>query len=798
MGKLNILFVLLQFNWKFVVKKFKIGLKLKITLTLIFVSGISCVILAMLWVSSIKNAHFESSFRQLINLRNIQAERIENYFTTIHNILKVFESNPAIVGASRDFQAGWNELDGVTSVDSLERYYAEWFKNNSSFFPYGVNMAEFLPRQAKTKLLQEKYIINNPFPPGEKQKMVADSKNVLYDQAHARHHQMFLNIKERFGFYDLFLIDHHTGNIIYSIYKENDFGTNLLTGPYSQSNLAKLTRLLMENQDKDTIITVDFQPYMPSYDAPASFFGYTLKDSSGVVGILVAQISIEEINRIMTLNKQWEKNGMGETGEIYLVAEDKTMRSDSRFLVEDKKSLLKQLEELHADSNTLRKIDLYNTSILHQKIDTRAINQALEGKVDSGVIRDYRDLPVLSAYQPLSLPGFQWVITAEMDEGEILSGVNEFLVKVLLVLVGVWCVIIFVSIYFSDRLLSPLLNFIQTAGKISHGDMKARVTINRNDEFEIFANVFNEMAINVETQQQRIVMQKDKLQNAYEELKKMQTQLIIKEKMVTLGTLSAGIAHDLRNPINYISGSAQAIPDLLKDIKAFINDLFKRKTISGETIKALADEHHVLKSFEMAEKLLAKIDKGTLLTVDIINSLRTYTYSTDLKPVQFNLHTNLDATVSITNHLTKNVAKVNKEYSGAPLITGYPGKINQVFVNLISNAADAIQSVNKDVLGTIFIKTLLVHEDGKESVQIKVGDNGCGVPDGLKEKIFDLLFTTKEQGKGTGMGLHMATTIIKEHSGRIDLEEETIKIDGTDERFTVFVVTLPVGASKCM
>ncbi|MDH5397402.1 MAG: HAMP domain-containing histidine kinase [Cyclobacteriaceae bacterium] len=772
-------------------KRFKTGLKLKITLALILVSGLTCLIIVLIWVSSSKKTHIENTFNHLISLRNIQSRSIENYFSNLRNTMDVMANNPTIIDAAKSFRAGWNNMDEQASTPLIEKYYLDWFSNHATYFPQEINKSDYVPQQNTTKVFQKNYILDNPHPPGQRHLMTERGDGNQYDQVHRRYHPMFKDIMEQFGFYDIFLIDHKTGDIVYSVFKENDFGTNLQHGPYQNSNLAALTKTLIDYIEKDTVVMADFKSYVPSYGAPASFFGKVLRDSTGVNGILIAQLSIDKINDIMTLERQWEKNGLGHTGELYLVGSDYLMRSDSRFVFEEKNVLLSQLRSIKTDSATIRNIDLYGTTILHQKIVTEAVEGALAGNTNHRKINDYRNIPVLSAFQPLNLTGLQWVLVAEIEEDEIMGSIRNFISMIILIILGIWIIIIFTAVYFSDLILKPISRFIQTAGKLSQGNLQARVQLNTADEFETMANVFNEMAMNIEAQQLRITIQKNRLKSAYEELKNTQTQMVINEKMATLGSLSAGIAHDLRNPINYISGSIQAFPHILENLNSFHQRLKEMESVSADQLEQLADEFQISKTYSILDNLLVNIKTGVDKSIEIINSLQTYSFSQDTKPVNFDLHTNLDATLVITNHMWKNAVEIKKEYGEIPPINGYPGKLNQVFGNLITNAVDAILSSEKENRqGIILIKTEYLSNE--EMVQIKIADNGVGVPEDVKDKIFDLLYTTKAPGKGTGLGLHMSVTIIKEHHGHIALEKEAFQINGQMQNFTTFVITLPL------
>lgn len=168
-----------------------------------------------------------------------------------------------------------------------------------------------------------------------------------------------------------------------------------------ESNLAKLTAAVRQAKGTDYVKIADFESYRPSYGAPAAFIAAPIFNKSEFIGVLAFQLPVDEINNVMTGNRNWRSDGLGETGETYLVGQDYLMRSVSRFLVEDPKGYAKTLRGLGVSENTINKINKYGTSILEQKVQTSAARDALAGRQGTQIINDYRGIPVLSSYAPL-------------------------------------------------------------------------------------------------------------------------------------------------------------------------------------------------------------------------------------------------------------------------------------------------------------------------------------------------------------------------------------------------------------
>jgi two-component system NtrC family sensor kinase len=268
-----------------------------------------------------------------------------------------------------------------------------------------------------------------------------------------------------------------------------------------------------------------------------------------------------------------------------------------------------------------------------------------------------------------------------------------------------------------------------------------------------------------------------------EKLKSTQAQLINSEKMASLGQLTAGIAHEINNPINYISAG---INPLKRDM-AEINELFNRyRKISQNgydenllnDARQYSDEIESEYLFEEIQSLLHGIEEGATRTTEIIMGLRNFSRMDEDAMKTANINDGIDSTLMLLKNKLKNKVKIIKDYGQIQPIDCYPGKLNQVFMNIINNAADAIKDK-----GTITIRTW--SEGG--SVLVSIKDNGMGMPDKVRKKIFEPFFTTKDVGQGTGLGLSISFGIIEQHNGSISIKSAAGK--GSE-----FIIRLPINS----
>lgn len=260
----------------------------------------------------------------------------------------------------------------------------------------------------------------------------------------------------------------------------------------------------------------------------------------------------------------------------------------------------------------------------------------------------------------------------------------------------------------------------------------------------------------------KLLENKNDLEQAFKKLKETQDQLIQSEKMATIGMLTAGIAHEINNPINFISSGSQLLFDIETDLKEILK---KDDTRSSEILMKL-------------DLVISSIKKGVERTTDIITSLRNYLrYDGDVF-IKHNILSSLHDALLILQNTYKDKIQVHEQISDVPMVECIPGKIYQVFVNLLSNAVDSI-----DEQGDIYI-SISCNAD-KSNVEVCIKDTGSGIDKEILPIVFDPFFTTKEVGKGTGLGLYIVYGIIQQHNGEI-------KVESTKGKGTTFIISLPV------
>lgn len=309
-----------------------------------------------------------------------------------------------------------------------------------------------------------------------------------------------------------------------------------------------------------------------------------------------------------------------------------------------------------------------------------------------------------------------------------------------------------------------------------------------------------EEALRVSKENERIVREQNeileqmvrertqKLEDALNTLKEAQSQLVDAEKMASLGQLTAGIAHEINNPVNFISANIGPLRRDMEDMKELLEWL-ENKLREGENATSIQEMEDFKEEIEFdyiideIDELLQGMQDGTDRTVEIIKGLKVFS-RVDEQDIKFvDLHEGLDSTLILINNSIKDLIILEKDYGDLPKIECYAGKLNQVFMNILNNAAQAIKAnPDQKEKGKIIIRTRRLSD---QLIEVKVIDNGPGMPDSVKKKIFEPFYTTKPVGEGTGLGLSICYNIVKNHNGEIEVESES----GVG---TTFTITLPI------
>jgi methyl-accepting chemotaxis protein len=392
----------------------------RLLLALLAVSLIPMAFMGYASQRSASEALRDQAFKQLETVNTITGQSVERYFRTLHDELRVLSEDRMVAAALREFTAASDSLltdDGsdektmTKARRALETFYAGEFavayRKATGSDPDSRGLVASLDDTAI--ILQDLYIRGNEFPFGQKAGLDAADDSSAYTKFHAIYHPIFRNLKEKYGLYDMFLMDATTGRIVYSVCKEIDFAAPLRSGPIAGSNLQAAFQEAVTAGTRDAVSYAPFDRYLPSLMQPASFIAAPVFDGRELVGVVAFQVPLDRVSAIIG-----ETTGMGATGETYAVGSDRLFRSESRFA-----------SDIGVTSTVL------NPEL---KVDTKPAHSALEdGKSGTAMGVDYRGKPVLSSWRPVTVHadtaggrrGVRWALISEIDQAEVFAPIER-------------------------------------------------------------------------------------------------------------------------------------------------------------------------------------------------------------------------------------------------------------------------------------------------------------------------------------------------------------------------------------
>lgn len=306
--------------------------------------------------------------------------------------------------------------------------------------------------------------------------------------------------------------------------------------------------------------------------------------------------------------------------------------------------------------------------------------------------------------------------------------------------------------------------------------LRKQAEVDLKEAKSLLEQINQELEVRVQERTSALIQEKEKAEQALKQLQQMQMQLIQTEKMSALGNLVSGVAHEINNPVGFLAGNLQPARDYVQDLFSLI-DLYQDKYSTFDPdIYAEIEKIDLEYLREDLPKLISSMQEGVNRLQDISISLRIFSRTDSDRPISFNIQQGLDSTLLILKHRlkaneTRPEIEVVKDYGDLPLVECYAGQLNQVFMNLLANAIDALEESKQgwsfeDITANpnqIGVRTKL--SEDRQQVLIHISDNGPGMMPDVKECIFEHSFTTKAVGKGTGLGLAIARQIIVEKHG---------------------------------
>ena len=436
---------------------------------------------------------------QLTSIRRAKAYQVESYYRTIHNHVLTLSVDQMFIDAMKEFRAAYKELNDVPVSNELrdaviEDYRVRVYPQMQALKIARPRFEDYLPVTPAAFHLQYSYIVKNPFPAGRLRELQSARDGSAYSRVHARYHHSFQKIIETYGYYDIYLIDDESERVVYDVNKDRDLGTSLQVGPYRQSNLARVVKQCVATHNPDEVFFSDFEPYEANLGEPTQWVASPIFDGKKRLGILALQISTAHIEDIVTSQRHWQRDGLGQSGRSNIVGQDYRVRTNARSFLENPEKFFAQLKADGVSEEKIERIRAHNSTILEAEIRRPSVTAALGGKEGYAIERSpFGPSLSLVSFMPLNIEGLHWVFESRMDTSEAFKPVTDmqrFFIW--------WGAVIFLltvaaALLMTRLILRPVNALAHAARRVSAGDLTASAEWKSEDELGMLCNTFNAM-----------------------------------------------------------------------------------------------------------------------------------------------------------------------------------------------------------------------------------------------------------------------------------------------------------------
>ena len=437
---------------------------------------------------------------RMTQLREAQKRAIEMLFGDLANSLAVYSRGTTADEAVQAFSAGFDQLADAPvdpgQQQALETYYTDkLIKPVQQTTGMKLDLGALMPNNNAQKYLQVHYTLaprnsTAPDDPGD---------GSAWSAANMKFNKYFREIATRFEYRDAMLIDPR-GNLVYSVNKGPALGTNILTGPYRESNLRGAYEKAMDADTVDFVWITDFQPFQAAGGMPIAWLVSPINAGGKTSGVLALPLPISKINRIMTADQGWKAAGMGETAETYLAGPDGLMRSDSRLFLQDPKKYERDAVAAGTPPDIVAKAIRWHGTTLVQPVETEAFRAAQRGQTGTVGDTSYLGDHELAAYAPVSIPNsdLRWSILATRDSSEAYSRIESFTKTLIVTTVTMVFLICVLAMLIAQVFVAPIRRLRAGAEEISAGNYDVTIPVTTRDEIGELTGAFNEMSRNLQ------------------------------------------------------------------------------------------------------------------------------------------------------------------------------------------------------------------------------------------------------------------------------------------------------------
>ena len=663
---------------------------------------------------------------QLLAVNASKASHVESYFVDLRRTTEGFAKDPTVVQALEQFAATSQGLPDAENPGELWEYFQK---------TYPADAGGAIPEPPSTptgRRLQELYVARNPYDLEDHDKLMDAGDGSPYSAVHRKYHAFLTNVRDTIGLNNVMLVEAKSRTIVYAVRKHADFQITLDSPALEGTNLKETAERALQGETN----LVDFQRFAPAFNDPVGYISVPIRANGAqggeIVGCLIGQFKIAELDRILSGDGGWEAQGLGKSGEAYIIGRrDKKMRTDARRLTDDKTALVKDLREKGISAEDLSFVKDRNTTVLAFSIDIAVTRLAAEGATGFIRTRGYTDMDIFAAYQPLKIPGLDWAIISRRSAGETLAPLAAYRRTALMTAAGVLLLIGLLSATLAKSFTAPIQKMRMAAQRFGQGERGIRLREeNRDDEIGELAKQFNAMIEESESA--------ERIQNQ----------------------VRRNIVHDLKTPVTVIKGMGETLmfPEMAED-----------PTWREEMVRAI---------IEQSDRLLDDL-RDILVPIegDYVPESET-----------FDLAILVEKVVKAEKHTSRAQGhEIIVRGTDAPIsVTADRRKLRRVLENLLSNAIKYSPGQGHRVYITVDVA-------GNDQAAVSFRDEGLGMsPDQLATVLADggRVASHASLGiEGTGFGLDSVQKVLRAHGGRLE-------VVSTEGRGSTFTAILPLGPGE--
>ncbi len=468
-----------------------LSIRVKVLLNMLIIAALSSIAVGFLGYYSAKKSLEEAVFAQLTSVREVKRRALESFIEDAKEQVSVLAQSRMVADAVMELSPAYSIMDFYYSpgkITLMRRDLKEFYRTSVDrklgdqdlFSKQLIKSTEEL--SDKAVVLQSLYIANNQNPIGKKYLMNRAEDKTAYSDIHERYHSSFRRFLMADGFADILLVNVNTSEVIYSVAKNTDFGSSLMDGVFRQSALGQAFTLARNSIRPNMVILSDFVSYEGAYGDLQIFFSAPVYEEGEKIAVLIATMPLSAINKIMTDDGDWKQEGLGKTGETYLVGKDQLMRSDARLFKEGAEKFYEELLELKISGDEISQIKSLRTTVLSKTVTTEPVLDALKGHSGNLLSKNYLGKPALSAYSSLKIRELPWIIIAEMQEEEAFESIERLKWNVALATLVIFIIGVIVSNAYSTSFTRPIYKLQEAIAKLSKGDLSASIPVTSADE----------------------------------------------------------------------------------------------------------------------------------------------------------------------------------------------------------------------------------------------------------------------------------------------------------------------------